>query len=40
MLLTIAWAGSLMIGRCNLDAKGESIDGTGKGRFALRDQVC
>ncbi|XP_065062222.1 uncharacterized protein LOC135689048 [Rhopilema esculentum] len=38
MLLTIAWAGSLMIGRCNLDQKGESIDGTGKGRFALKDQ--
>eukprot|EP00794_Sanderia_malayensis_P001415 gene1415-1567_t len=31
MLLTIAWAGSLIIGRCNLDSKGESIDGTGKG---------
>eukprot|EP00112_Aurelia_sp_Birch-Aquarium-sp1_P008241 Seg1903.3 transcript_id=Seg1903.3/GoldUCD/mRNA.D3Y31 product="Sodium/calcium exchanger NCL2" protein_id=Seg1903.3/GoldUCD/D3Y31 len=38
MLLTIAWAGSLVIGRCNLDHKGESIDDTGKGRVACADQ--
>ena len=39
MLLTIAWAGSLLIGRCELDHKGESIDGTGKGRMGCCDQV-
>lgn len=39
MLLTIAWAGSLLIGRCELDHKGESIDGTGKGRIGCTDQV-
>ena len=39
MLLTIAWAGSLLIGRCELDHKGESIDGTGKGRLGCTDQV-
>ena len=39
MLLTIAWAGSLLIGRCDLDDNGESIDGTGQGRLGLTDQV-
>lgn len=38
MLLTIAWAGSLMIGRCNLDSKGESIDGTGEGELSACNQ--
>ena len=39
MLLTVAWAGSLLIGRCDLDHKGESIDGTGQGRLGCTDQV-
>lgn len=38
MLLTVAWAGSLLIGRCDLDHKGESIDGTGQGRLGCTDQ--
>ena len=39
MLLTIAWAGSLLIGRCDLDARGESIDGTGEGKIGCANQV-
>lgn len=32
MLLTAAWAGSLVIGKCDLDSQEEAIEGTGYGR--------
>jgi len=38
MMLTVAWAGSLLIGRCELDDNGESIDGTGQGRISWTKQ--
>lgn len=31
MLLTLAWGGSLFLGRCDLDENGEAIEETGKG---------
>jgi hypothetical protein len=31
MLLTIAWGGSLFLGRCDLDDNGEAIEETGEG---------
>lgn len=31
MLLTLAWGGSLFLGRCDLDEKGEAIEETGEG---------
>ncbi|XP_028416415.1 sodium/calcium exchanger NCL2-like [Dendronephthya gigantea] len=31
MLLTIAWGGSLFLGRCDLNSNGEAIEETGKG---------
>ena len=39
MMLTVAWAGSLLIGRCELDDNGESVDGTGQGKISLTKQV-
>ena len=39
MLLTAAWAGSVVIGRCDLDRNGEAIEGTGHGRFRCIRQV-
>ena len=38
MLLTIAWGGSLFLGRCDLDSNGEAIEETGKG-INCRKQV-
>lgn len=31
MLLTLAWGGSLFLGRCDLDENGEAIEETGDG---------
>lgn len=31
MLLTLAWGGSLFLGRCDLDDNGEAIEETGEG---------
>lgn len=31
MLLTLAWGGSLFLGRCDLDESGEAIEETGEG---------
>ena len=39
MLLTAAWAGSVAIGRCDLDRNGEAIEGTGHGKFSCFKQV-
>lgn len=40
MLLTVAWGGSLIIGRCDIDAAtNEAVDGTGKRGFYLTTQV-
>ncbi|XP_031559958.1 sodium/calcium exchanger NCL1-like isoform X2 [Actinia tenebrosa] len=38
MLLTAAWAGSVFIGRCDIDRKGEAIEGTGTGKLSLTKQ--
>lgn len=38
MLLTIAWGGSLFLGRCDLDSNGEAIEETGEG-INCRNQV-
>ena len=38
MLLTLAWGGSLFLGRCDLDRNGEAIELTGKG-VNCREQV-
>lgn len=38
MLLTVAWGGSLFLGRCDLDDNGEAIDETGEG-INCRKQV-
>jgi len=38
MLLTVAWAGSLLIGRCDLNDKEEAIEQTGAGKFSLFKQ--
>ena len=31
MLLTLAWGGSLFLGRCDLDSNDEAIEETGEG---------
>lgn len=38
MLLTAAWAGSVVIGRCDLDRNGEAIEGSGHGKFSCVKQ--
>ena len=38
MLLTLAWGGSVFLGRCDLDSNGEAIDETGSG-VNCRQQV-
>ncbi|XP_020909620.1 sodium/calcium exchanger NCL2 isoform X2 [Exaiptasia diaphana] len=38
MLLTAAWAGSVLIGRCDLDRHGEAIEGSGHGKFSCTKQ--
>lgn len=38
MLLTAAWAGSLAVGKCDLDANGEAIEGSGYGRISCNKQ--
>lgn len=39
MLLTAAWAGSVLIGRCDLDRHGEALEQTGYGKFSCTKQV-
>ncbi|XP_028412363.1 sodium/calcium exchanger NCL-like [Dendronephthya gigantea] len=39
MLLTIAWGGSLFLGRCDLDSKGEAIEETGEGVHCTKQGV-
>ena len=39
MLLTAAWAGSLAIGKCDLNAYGEAIEGSGYGKISCNNQV-
>ena len=39
MLLTAAWAGSLVIGKCDLNAYGEAIEGSGYGKISCNKQV-
>jgi len=39
MLLTAAWAGSLAIGKCDLNAYGEAIEGSGYGKISCNKQV-
>lgn len=39
MLLTAAWAGSLAIGKCDLNAHGEAIEGSGYGKTSCNKQV-
>lgn len=39
MLLTAAWAGSLAVGKCDLDANGEAIEGSAYGRISCNKQV-
>ncbi|EDV23065.1 uncharacterized protein TRIADDRAFT_57950 [Trichoplax adhaerens] len=38
MLLTLAWAGSLIIGRCDLGEDGKAIEKTGADKFSLTRQ--
>ncbi|CAH3176055.1 unnamed protein product [Porites lobata] len=38
MLLTAAWAGSLVIGKCDLNAYGEAIEGSGYGKISCNKQ--
>ena len=39
MLLTAAWAGSLAIGKCDLNAYDEAIEGSGYGKISCNKQV-
>ena len=39
MLLTAAWAGSVVIGKCDLNSQGEAIDNTGYGKIRCNQQV-
>ena len=39
MLLTAAWAGSLVVGKCDLDVNGEAIEGSGYGKISCNKQV-
>ena len=39
MLLTAAWAGSLVVGKCDLDANDEAIEGSGYGKINCARQV-
>ena len=39
MLLTAAWAGSLAIGKCDLNAYDEAIEGSGYGKISCKRQV-
>ena len=39
MLLTAAWAGSLAIGKCDLNAYDEAIEGSGYGKISCNRQV-
>lgn len=39
MLLTAAWAGSVAIGKCDLNAYDEAIEGSGYGKISCNRQV-
>lgn len=40
MLLTAAWAGSVAIGKCDLNAYDEAIEGSGYGKISCNRQVA